>query len=137
MENKLNLAQQIEHFKKEGVFPGSDGQTWCHGFFDWFCSDRALENKSKNLANQVIKFLAANPQIDPKKHYVFFKNNCPMRGPLYDSFSICSMEDGEVQYWVTGKSGHTHQAETFSRAGGFSTPIATGKNFTEMLKSMK
>lgn len=137
MKKELSLDQQISHFKKEGVFPASDGQTWCFGFYDWFCSDRSLEARSKKLANQVIKFLGSNPQIDTKKHYVFFKNNCPMSGPLYDSFSICDIEDGEVQYWVTGKSGHTLEAETFSRAGGFDKPIATGKNFTEMLKNLK
>jgi hypothetical protein len=137
MKRELNLAQQIVHFKTEGVFPANDGMTKFHGFFDWFCSDHALEAKSKKLANQVIKFLKVNPQIDPEKNYVFFKNNCPMVGPLYDSFSICDMESGEVQYWVTGKSGHTLEAEVYSREAGFNTPIATGKNFTDMLNKLK
>ena len=138
MQNTHSLAQQIEIFKSSGQPIASDGKDTFHGFYDWFCSDRAFEAKGKKLMNQVIKFVAALPHhLDTRKCYVFFKNNCPMSGPLYDSFSICDIESGDVLYWVTGKSGHTGEAECFSRATGFSDPMATGKNFTELLKNLK
>ena len=137
MQNTHSLAQQIEIFKSSGQPIASDGKDTFHGFYDWFCSDRALEAKGKKLMNQVIKFVAALPHnLDTRKCYVFFKNNCPACGPLYDSFSICDIESGDVLYWVTGKSGHTGEAECFSRATGFSTAMATGKNFTELLKNL-
>ena len=30
--------------------------------------------------------------------YVFFKNNCPYVGALYDQFSICDIESGDVLF---------------------------------------
>jgi hypothetical protein len=39
-------------------------------------------------------------------HHVFFKNNCPMNGNLYDSISVKSVTDQEVLWWVCPKNGH-------------------------------
>ena len=94
----------------------------CHGFFDWFCSDRSLANRANRLQSNVRTFLKAMAQkgkpVDLDKHYVFFKNNCPMSGNIYDSFSICQIEEGNVQFWVTPRSGHRSangQAEIWIR----------------------
>jgi hypothetical protein len=58
-----------------------------------------------------VRAVANSPLINPEKVYVFFKNNCPMSGPTYDSFSICELESEDVIYWITLKSGHTNEAE--------------------------
>ena len=83
----------------------------CHGFFDWFCSDKGLANRANRLQSNVRTFLKAMEQkgkaVDLDKHYVFFKNNCPAIGHVYDSFSICRVDDGKVEFWATPKSGHT------------------------------
>ena len=57
-----------------------------------------------------------------------------MSGPLYDSFSICDRESGDVLFWVTGKSGHTGKAEAFSSAIGFDKPLAEAPTFSQLLK---
>jgi hypothetical protein len=59
-----------------------------------------------------------------------------MSGPLYDSFSICDRESGDVLFWVTPKSGHSGKAEIFSRAKGFNEPLAEADNFSQLLKSI-
>ena len=105
----------------------------CHNFYDWFCRDSALPLKAKLLWGKVRKFLKI-VSIDVDVTYVFFKNNCPMGGPLYDSFSICDRESGDVLFWVTGKSGHNGKAEAFSKAVGFSEPLAQAPTFSELLK---
>ena len=64
---------------------------------------------------QVKTFLKHNPQIDLLEHYVFFKNNCPVNGPLYDDFRICDVESGNVIYTVIPKCGHSGKAEIWGR----------------------
>jgi hypothetical protein len=59
-----------------------------------------------------------------------------MRGPLYDDFRICDRVSGDVIYNVTPKSGHSFEAEIFSRENGFNEPIASGKTLTEIYKNM-
>jgi hypothetical protein len=133
-ENQVTLADQMSAWAQgqSALYPH------CNDFYDWFCSDGSLERRAKALQNKVKKLVnqfreTGNP-IDCTKVYVFFKNNCPMGGPLYDSFSICDQESGEVLYWVTGKSGHSGQAEIFSRAKGFDEALATAPNFSQLLK---
>ena len=131
---KTTLTGQLEAFEN-GIFLDSDGkESWCYNFYDWFCKDRVLKSKATKLFNQTKKFLKANPQIDPNTHYVFFKNNCPMVGPLYDDFRICDIENGDVQYTVTSKCGHTGKAEVWGRSNSFKEAIKTGKTFSELLK---
>ena len=133
-ENQVSIADQM-HAWAQGqsiLYPH------CHDFYDWFCKDTSLPMRAEKLQKQVIKFVNAMREsgrpIDCTKAYVFFKNNCPMRGPLYDSFSICDRESGDVLFWVTGKSGHNGKAEAFSRATGFDKPLAEAATFTQLLK---
>lgn len=94
------------------------------GWFDWFCNEESLTNKTKTLGKKVIRLMKSD-KINIEKSYVFFKNNCPVSGPLYDSFSICDIETGDVQFWIAPKSGHTKQAEVYA-APDFKVPAASG-----------
>lgn len=130
------LLDQLQAFD-QGKYLDSDGnESWCYNFYDWFCNVILLRKKSDKLFRQVKKFVGVMG-IDPTKYYVFFKNNCPFRGPLYDSFSICEIDTGHVVYWVTAKSGHTGEAEVCWSEKGFNDPYATGKNFTELIKNLE
>ena len=112
---KATLKQQLEALDK-GLILDSDGQqSDCFNFYDWFCTDSSLQNKSWKLFKQVKKFLKHNPDIDLDTHYVFFKNNCAMRGPLYDDFRICDVESGNVVFTVIPKCGHSGKAEIWGR----------------------
>lgn len=75
------------------------------GWFDWFCNDRSLPRKTYSLGKKVLQIMES-PMIDIDKTRVFFKNNCPLSGRKYDSFSICDMKDGSVKYWVAPKLGY-------------------------------
>jgi len=134
--SKANLKQQLEAFK-QGRYLDSDGnESRCYTFYDWFCKETSLKAKSDKLFRQTQKFVDLMG-IDQEKHYVFFKNNCPVNGPLYDSFSICSTDSREVIWWITPKSGHTGEAEVYWREKGFNTPYATGKNFMDLLENLQ
>jgi hypothetical protein len=130
---KTTLRQQLEAFEN-GVFLDSNGSkdSGCFVFYDWFCRDSSLKNKSIELFKQV-KLFVKMKDVDLDSTYVFFKNNCPVGGSLYDDFRIVDIKEGTVQFTVTAKSGHTGQAEIYSRENGYACPIKTGKTFTDLL----
>lgn len=84
---KLNLEQQNE------------------AWYDWFCSREALPNKTKQLVAK-LKQVALSKKIDINNQYVFFKNNCPCDGSLYDDFRICDIKTGDVIYTITPQVGY-------------------------------
>jgi hypothetical protein len=127
------MKQQLEAYAS-GKFLNSQGEedNYCFLFYDWFCSDGALEKKSRSLFAKVKTFIKHHPEIDQEKHYIFFKNNCPMRGPLYDDFRICDIESETVTYTVTPKCGHTGLAEIWGRENDFKEAIKTAKTYKEL-----
>ena len=106
---KTTLAAQLNAFES-GQIMDSDGTIGkCFNFYDWFCKDSSLKRKAHALFPLVKRFLKEHPEIDIHSTYVFFKNNCPMNGPLYDDFRICTPE--QVLYTVIPKCGHSGLAE--------------------------
>jgi hypothetical protein len=139
---KTTLRQQLEAFDN-GSTMDSDGQinSGIFNFYDWFCSDKALKNKSNKLFKQVKTFIKHHPEINLDTHYVFFKNNCPMLGSTYDDFRICDIEEGNVQYTVTPsrvirKSGREtiKMSEMWGRSNNFKQPLKEANTFTQLFK---
>lgn len=96
---EMNLLEWEKAF--EANKDATDSSTACKlGFYDWFSSNKALMGKIRRMA-PMVKRVIKSGKVDPTKTYVFFKNNCPMIGQLYDSFSICDIETGDVIYWVS------------------------------------
>lgn len=69
------------------------------GWYDWFCKDSALARKTKTLLQRAKK-IAKSPRFNNDEVYIFFKNNCPAVGSLYDDFRICDRETGDVLYTI-------------------------------------
>tara|TARA_R110000850_G_scaffold225435_1_gene350775 strand:+ start:102 stop:500 length:399 start_codon:yes stop_codon:yes gene_type:complete len=130
---KTTLRQQLEAFEN-GVFLDSDGSkdSSCFVFYDWFCKDSSLKRKATALFKKT-KMFAKMKDVDLDSTYVFFKNNCPMDGPLYDDFRICDIESGNVLYTVTPKCGHSGMAELWGKDNNFEEPMKTGKVFSDLL----
>lgn len=74
-------------------------------WYDWFCKDESLVNKGERLISK-LRAITPSPRFDSTKTYAFFKNNCPMNGPLYDDFRICDIETGDVLYCVVPRDSH-------------------------------
>ena len=102
------LREQFAAYdKRPRVWLDSDGkEDWAFNFYDWFCKDSALENRAKKLMPAAKRF-AKKMNIDLDTHYVFFKNNCPMNGPLRDDFRICEKETGDVYKPATWRAPYT------------------------------
>ena len=110
---KVNLAAQLNAFALGRIIDSEGSENDCFNFYDWFCKDSSLERKANTLFPKVKKFIAANPDIDILRTYVFFKNNCPGYGSLYDDFRICN--DDEVLFTVIPKCSHSGKAEIWGK----------------------
>ena len=112
----------------------------CFYFYDWFCNDKSLERKSKGLMAKAKKF-AALMNIDLDTHYIWFKNNCPMHGTLYDDFRFARVDNSDTVWTVQpalGYHGETHgTCEVWSSTNDWKTAIATAPSWREFLKKQK
>lgn len=106
----------------------------CFGFYDWFCKDSSLKNKAEKLVSRLQTILKNNKRFDTTKTYVFFKNNCPCCGGLYDDFRICNIETGKVLYTVTPRDPHkNNKASIWSAENDFKEPLVIG-SWTDIKK---
>jgi hypothetical protein len=112
-----------------GEFLGTDVKTQIEaGWYDWFCRDTSLKSKTQALGKKMLQLMKSD-KIDTDKHYVWFKNNCPMYGRLYDDFRIADMETGDVIYTIIPSCGHERekgQAQVWGRENDFQGPLVTG-----------
>jgi hypothetical protein len=109
---KVSLAEQLNAFASGRIIDSEGDQNDCFNFYDWFCKDAALERKANILFPKVKKFIEST-QVDILDTYVFFKNNCPVNGPLYDDFRIC--DENGVLFTVIPKCGHSGKAEIWGK----------------------
>jgi hypothetical protein len=111
--NNLKLKIWIENFNN-GKY---DNDFLEAGWYDWFCQDRYLNSKTKKMG-QTIKQIKSENLLN--NHYVFFKNNCPVVGGLYDDFRICNLETGDVIFNINvdnKKEGFKYKLYDFSEKG--------------------
>jgi len=127
MKNKERSVREYLNAFDEGKFDSANVKVQCEaGWYDWFCKDSSLVNKTKKLTAK-LKSIARSSRIDLDNNYVFFKNNCPCKGPLYDDFRICDIKTGDVLFTITPKSGHSGKAEVHGKENDFKEPLAFGK----------
>lgn len=97
-------------------------------WYDWFCRETSLKRKGEALLKK-LKAIASSNKFDNDKCYVFFKNNCPCYGSLYDDFRICDKETGDVLYCVVPKSGFKRdegRAQVYGVDNDFKEPLVEG-----------
>lgn len=101
-------------------------------WYDYFCKSSSLVNKGRALIRKLKKIyklneLSGRKYFDPNKTYVFFKNNCPFCGNLYDDFRICDLETREVIFTIqVNRYDQKHSAELWGQPNNFEGAILEG-----------
>ena len=132
----ISIREYLKNFD-EGKYDDPSRSTQIEaGWYDWFCKDSSLKAKTVKLTAK-LKQIVNSEKINQDTMYVFFKNNCPMVGKLYDDFRICDLVSGDVIFTITPKSGHdihNNRAEVWGKDNRFEEPLVQGtwkdvKNF--------
>lgn len=134
MPDEISVREWQEKFRS-GAFSAPDRYTQCTaGWYDWFCRDEALAGRLKKIGRVVMGI------TDPfilDNYYVWFKNNCPLSGPLYDDvrFEPLSGERDGKYFVISLDSPHerTKWALVTERYG-FDAPEFDCRDIREMIK---
>ena len=59
-------------------------------------------NKTKRMGNIIKQIKGGGIKVDLNNWYVWFKNNCPLNGPLYDDFRFADLGTGDAKCDVCG-----------------------------------
>lgn len=90
MTEHISLREWQKRFLS-GEYNNPDRKTQiAAGWFDWFCRDSSLKNKTIKISKILLKI---NNDYILDNYYVFFKNCCPMYGSLYDRIVFNSLND--------------------------------------------
>ena len=99
MKDRISINEWINKFLS-GEFDSQDVRVQIQaGWYDWFCKDSSLANKTKKMGN-IVRQVKSGGKVDLNNWYVWFKNNCPLNGPLYDDFRFANLETGDVQFTI-------------------------------------
>jgi len=111
----------------------------CWGFYDWFCKDNSLKKRALKFISK-LKFLKEIGIIDGDRMYVWFKNNCPCNGSLYDDMRISLIEEGTFCGGLCPKTGHYNQtmkAELWFFDNSGEVQYIEALNWSELKKQLK
>jgi len=87
---KITVREWIKNYK-EGKYDKENRETQIEaGWYDWFCKDSSLRNKTKNLS-KIMRRITNDFILD--NYYIWFKNNCPCASPLYDDVRFEPLEN--------------------------------------------
>ena len=104
MKDRISINEWINkflsgEFDKKDSFSNDIKTQIEAGWYDWFCKDSSLAAKTKKMGN-IIRQIKNGGKVDLNNWYVWFKNNCPLNGPLYDDFRFANLETGDVQFTI-------------------------------------
>ena len=134
MPDEISVREWQEKFRA-GAFNAQDRYTQCQaGWYDWFCQDHALAGRLKKIGRVVMGI------TDPfilDNYYVWFKNNCPLSGPLYDDVRFEPLSgDRDGKYFVISLDSPHERTKwaLVTERYGFDAPEFDCRDIREMIK---
>lgn len=129
---EMKLREWIERFNN-GDFDEKDYQIQCNaGWYDWFCKDTSLANKTKRMG-AIVKKINGEGKVNLDTMYVWFKNNCPLDGPLYDDFRFADIETGDTLFTTQIDCCWNNMKYTvYGRKNDFKKPLFTTDSSREL-----
>ena len=122
---EISIKQWIENYNS-GKYDSQDVKVQGEaGWYDWFCRNKSLCGKTKRLAPKV-KQLAKSSKVDVDNWYVWFKNNYPMFGSLYDDIHFADIKTGNVIYTIAFVKKYGQTIELWGKENDFKHPLVTG-----------
>ena len=99
MDKRISISTWIDKYNNREFIGRTVKSQIEIGWYDWFCKDGSLYRKTEKMGN-IIKQLKAGGKVNLQNWYVWFKNNCPLNGPLYDNFRFSDLVTGDVQMTI-------------------------------------
>lgn len=108
-----------------GEFDAADLDTQIDaGWYDWFCKNTSLKNKTKKMGN-IVKKVKDGGRINLNTSYVWFKNCCPVVSRLYDTIRFADIETGNVLYTICIDDDRSEfKYEVWGRDNNFNSMLA-------------
>ena len=119
----IPVRQWIARFQNN-EFDGKDFNTQVEaGWYDWFCKTSSLRNKTYKMGN-IVKKIKGDGKVYLDTMYVWFKNNCPCVGPLYDDFRFADIKTGNVIMTIcVADERDIDRYVVYGRKNGFESPL--------------
>lgn len=134
MRENISIRQWQAMYRL-GAFSGKDTAIQCEaGWYDWFCRNESLAGRLKQIAPAVMGI------TDPfilDNYYIWFKNNCPVGGPLYDDVRFVPLsEEQKGKYFLVIKDSPHEKAKwtLYTERYGFQEPEFQCGNVREMIR---
>ena len=136
MSENISVRQWQENFQA-GAYHSSDFATQCKaGWYDWFCEDNELASRLNELA-EVVTGITDPFILD--NYYVWFKNNCPMMGDLYDDVRFEPLSgERNGKYFLVVKDCPYEQFRwvLYTEQSGLDKPVFACENVRDMIKRL-